>query len=800
MPPLCLPQRRLFYRCTARAPAAAWEGTTVLYWADQLIAELEADEVVLNDSKTYSGSAHVGSLRGPVIHDVLYRAALDAGRPARFFYGSDDYDALDAVPPSLSPELYGPYLGKPLCHVPAPDGSDRSYAEFFYDEFMSVQHELGIFPQSYRMSDLYRSGRMNGVIRAVLENAAAVREIYLEVSKSERPDDWLPFSVICENCGRIAMTRVTRFDGEKVYYRCDPDAMPYARGCGHEGAVSPFDGSGKLPWKLEWAARWSVLGVTVEGAGMDHSVDGGSRDVAEAIARRVFHREPPANVPYEFLLMDSRKMSSSKGIGFTARVVADATPPELLRYLLVRTRPRTAVNFRLDDEAMPRLYDEYDAAAEQYFRDDAEAGEEWSKRLFELAQIAHVRQLEPRYRPRFMHVVTVSQIPGIDAMRHFEAHKGAPLTAAEAAGIQDRIAYARLWLRRFAPEGAAFELRQQYPPEAAALSGAQRTFLARFAEWFGAQTALTGEQMHKGVYEIAAVTDLKAGQAFQALYLIFLGRTSGPRIGELLAALDPAFVARRLRQAQAAQHLAGAVYRVAARSRSASYGGLLTVDPDVFGRFPDLRIGVAVVRGARAHAAHPELDALKDKLAAETLSRYQGVNLGALERIKAYREIYRAFGVDPGARSSSVEALLRRAARGKGLPAVNVIVDALNVTSVEMIVPVAAYDLGRLALPVALRFAQAGEPFVAIGGEPAALDAGELIYADQQQVICRDFNYRDADATKITDATADVLLIVDGCGPVSVDEVQETLDLAASRVIRYAGGALEQTAVLYGGG
>ncbi len=772
----------------------------VLYWADQLIAELEADEVVLNDSKTYSGSAHVGSLRGPVIHDVLYRAALDAGRPARFFYGSDDYDALDAVPPSLSPELYGPYLGKPLCHVPAPDGSDRSYAEFFYDEFMSVQHELGIFPQPYRMSDLYRSGRMNAVIRMALENAAAVREVYLEVSKSERPDDWLPFSVICENCGRIAMTRVTRFDGEQVHYRCDPDAMPYARGCGHEGAVSPFDGSGKLPWKLEWAARWSVLGVTVEGAGMDHSVDGGSRDVAEAVARRVFRREPPSNVPYEFLLMDSRKMSSSKGIGFTARVVADATPPELLRYLLVRTRPRTAINFRLDDEAMPRLFDEYDAAAEQYFDDSAEAGEEWSRRLFELAQIAHVRQLEPRYRPRFMHVVTVSQIPGLDAMKHFEAHKGAPLTADEVSEIQHRIAYAQLWLRRFAPEGTAFEVRQQYPAEAAALSDEQRAFLARFAGWFAAQHDLNGEQLHKGIYETATSMGLKPGAAFQALYLIFLGRSSGPRAGELLAALDLTFITRRVRQAQAAQHLGGAIYRVAAKSRRASYGGLLEIAADVFERFPALRIGVAVVRGVTVTDAHADLDALKDKAAADILSRYQGVNLGSLERIKAYREIYRAFGADPGARNSSVEALLRRAARGKGLPAINVVVDALNLTSVEMVVPVAAYDLGRLALPVTLRFAGAGEAFVAIGGEPAALDAGELVYADQQQVICRDFNYRDADATRITGATTDVLLIVDGCGPVSLEDVQETLDLAASRVIRYAGGALEQTAVLYSAG
>ena len=169
----------------------------VPYWADQIIADLDVDEIVINDSKTYSGSAHVGSLRGPVIHDVIYRAALDAGRPAKFTYGSDDYDALDAVPPSLSYDLYKPYLGKPLCVIPAPDVSDRSYAEYFYDEFMAVQNRVGIFPTPYRMSDLYRSGRMNDAIRRILGNAAEVRAIYLEVSNSERADDWFPFNPIC---------------------------------------------------------------------------------------------------------------------------------------------------------------------------------------------------------------------------------------------------------------------------------------------------------------------------------------------------------------------------------------------------------------------------------------------------------------------------------------------------------------------------------------------------------------------------------------------------------------------------
>lgn len=523
----------------------------MLYWADQLIADLDVDEIILNDSKTYSGSAHVGSLRGPVIHDVVYRAALDAGKKAKFYYGSDDYDALDAVPPSLSRELYEPYLGKPLCAVPAPDGSARTYAEYFYDEFMAVQHALGIEPIPYRMSELYRSGRMNDPIRTILENAAEIRAIYLEISNSEREDDWLPFNPICENCGLIAMTRVYKFDGEKVYYRCAPDAMPYAQGCGYEGAVSPFDGNGKVPWKLEWTARWQVLGVNVEGAGMDHSVEGGSREVAEAVARRVFKTEPPANIPYEFLLLEGGKMSSSKGIGATAHEVSQLLPPELLRYLLVRTRPRTAINFNLEGNAVPRLFDDYDTAAQNYFEETNEPDEEWQKRLFELSQLHHSDELIPLYRPRFNHVVTVSQIPGIDMMHHFEEHKGAPLLPQEVREVQQRIDYVRLWLEQFAPESAIIEVRESLPPEARELNDRQRVFLSQFLGWWRDHGKASGEEIHKAIYDTATALELKPGQAFQVIYRTLLGRTSGPRAGELLAALEHDFVLKRLQEVAA---------------------------------------------------------------------------------------------------------------------------------------------------------------------------------------------------------------------------------------------------------
>jgi len=38
--------------------------------------------------------------------------------------------------------------------------------------------------------------------------------------------------------------------------------------------ISPYGGNGKLPWKVDWAAHWKVVGITIEGAGKDHASKG----------------------------------------------------------------------------------------------------------------------------------------------------------------------------------------------------------------------------------------------------------------------------------------------------------------------------------------------------------------------------------------------------------------------------------------------------------------------------------------------------------------------------------------------
>ena len=191
-----------------------------------------------------------------------------------------------------------------------------------------------------------------------------MREIYRRVANVQHPDTWHPLGVICPTCGKVGTTIVTDWDGEKVFFECRADLVTWARGCGTSGWISPFGGAAKLPWNLEWAAQWSLFGVTIEPCGKDLSTAGGSRDRSDAIAREVFEREPPLNVPYEFLNIGGRKMSTSKGRGAAAHTIAEVIPPEQLRFLFLRPRPNQAIEFDPDGtDAIPRLFDEFDRFA-----------------------------------------------------------------------------------------------------------------------------------------------------------------------------------------------------------------------------------------------------------------------------------------------------------------------------------------------------------------------------------------------------------------------------------------------------
>ncbi|MDI6717529.1 MAG: lysine--tRNA ligase [Patescibacteria group bacterium] len=527
-----------------------------MFWGDKYVGEIKkihekklaaGEPLIIRDEKTASGKVHVGSLRGVVIHGLISEILNEQGIKNKFLFEINDFDPMDGLPVYLDETKFRPHIGKPLCNVPSPQAGEKvkNYAEYFGEEFAEVINKTGFKPEFYKLSDQYKAGKFNELIKIALENADKIRHIYKKISGSEKGNEWMPLQVICEKCGKIGTTKVISFDGEMAEYICEPSMVEWAQGCGRRGKISPFNGNAKLPWKVEWAAKFVVFGVDIEGAGKDHSGKGGSREIADTICKEIFNANPPFNIPYEFVHISGEKMSSSKGRGAFSKDIAELLPLEMIRLLMISKDPKKVIDFEPESDTIPVLYDLNDKIAEVYFngiKDDY-------FRMFVLSRAPEQRKdIQKRFLPRFSQIAFLVQMPHMDIFEMIEKIKGAPLTQLDREEIEYRVKYAKFWLNTYAPEDYKYELQENIPPAAKNFSEKQKEALKLILDYIKSRDKLDGQELHTKFHEIKEQTQIEPKELFSALYLSILGKESGPKAGWFLSVLDKNFLIERLKE------------------------------------------------------------------------------------------------------------------------------------------------------------------------------------------------------------------------------------------------------------
>ncbi|HEX3526150.1 MAG TPA: phenylalanine--tRNA ligase beta subunit-related protein [Thermoanaerobaculia bacterium] len=223
----------------------------------------------------------------------------------------------------------------------------------------------------------------------------------------------------------------------------------------------------------------------------------------------------------------------------------------------------------------------------------------------------------------------------------------------------------------------------------------------------------------------------------------------------------------------------------------------LRVTSDIFDKFPAVVLGVVIAHGI--DNSGEDADILKQLRAEEesVRRRLAGAQLSEHPRIAPWREAYRAFGAKPKDHPSSIENLVRRVLKGNAVPHINTLVDAYNTISLRWLVPVGGEDLAAVQGDVLLTIATADEkPALLLGeAEPRAPHPGEVLYKDDLGALCRRWNWKEADRTKLTATTRHAFLVIEGLPPVPRADIETaTQDLAA--LVRTACGGEVTTALV----
>ncbi len=492
-----------------------------MHWADfaALTLSKRGNKHIIASGITPSGEFHIGHLREILTGDMVTRACKNAGMDAESVFIVDSADPLRKVYSFLSDE-YEQYIGCPLATIPAPDENGkpteggRSYAQHFLEPFLAALEQIDVKPRIIDNYTSYANGEFAEKSRIACEKADEIREIIERVSSRELASDWFPFNPYGHN-GSLDGVTVTGYEWPYVHWEQD----------GKPGKSDLNKAEGKLPWRIDWPAKWGWVGVTCEPFGKDHGAAGGSYSTGIEISK-LFGDEPPHPLVYEWISLKGQgAMSSSTGNTIGPLEALELVPPEILRYLIASTKPKKAITFDAG-MSLVELADEYERLASRDI--DAELSDENLSRRQKVAvedaegalRMSAIGSKE-RSPITFRHLAMLAQVKGDEE-----------ILETIGASLSDRLSRMRNWI-----SGAHFpeELRIKVLEEPhSGLDSAITTALSNSLTDCSWDSKFIGEAISSAFKD----NQIDAKEGYRTLYLAILGVEKGPRLAPILAELE----------------------------------------------------------------------------------------------------------------------------------------------------------------------------------------------------------------------------------------------------------------------
>ena len=214
------------------------------------------------------------------------------------------------------------------------------------------------------------------------------------------------------------------------------------------------------------------------------------------------------------------------------------------------------------------------------------------------------------------------------------------------------------------------------------------------------------------------------------------------------------------------------------------------IEDDFWQLFPKAKIGVIVCKGIdntnKDKQKYEKMISKGRKEALEYLN-YQRLSINPV--VKVWRDVFKKFKTKKGARSS-IEALLKRVKKGKNLWSINPLVDIYNSISLKYGLPCGGEDINKFSGDLRLTKAEGNEQFVPLGRDKNSSPyEEEIIYKDDEGAVCRCWNWREAERTKLTEDTKDAFLIIELVDEKREDEFKEALKELSAKVKDNLGGS-----------
>ena len=201
---------------------------------------------------------------------------------------------------------------------------------------------------------------------------------------------------------------------------------------------------------------------------------------------------------------------------------------------------------------------------------------------------------------------------------------------------------------------------------------------------------------------------------------------------------------------------------------------------EIWRDFPELAAGVLSADRVGVNAS---TEAAVEKFNAIAATRLAASPEGELPEVQAWRRTFSRMGLKPTQYRCASEALLRRFRQEGSLPRLHPLVDLCNAVSLAFAIPVAVFDVTKIAGDLQVRYATGAETYQTFSGEIENPAAREVIFADAEgRAHARRWTNRQSGHSAVNADTGSVLIVAEAMHASAATDVRKLVTVLAGEL------------------
>ena len=195
------------------------------------------------------------------------------------------------------------------------------------------------------------------------------------------------------------------------------------------------------------------------------------------------------------------------------------------------------------------------------------------------------------------------------------------------------------------------------------------------------------------------------------------------------------------------------------------------IENKVFEILDNLCVALVIAEGINNTEKNDEISSIFKENILKAQSDFENIKVKEIKSIKCYRDAFQKLNINPNKFMCSIEALLTRISKKKGMPEINSAVDLVNAVSIKYKLPMGAHDLDSMNnQDFCIRYSVNNDSFIPFGETNSEkVDNNELVYAVSNDVRTRRWIWRQSEHGKITESSSNIIFPIDAFAGINDD-------------------------------